>query len=216
MRPIYDHVFSSLENEVGGVLVGHYLEPGAPPIITDSIAALAADGARASVTFTHEAWADIHDALDKRADNAQIVGWYHSHPGFGIFLSEHDLFIHRNFFSDPAQIALVVDPHAAREGTFGWVDGDIAKLEERDTARAGRRPAPPKRPAGGGAAGAGRAGGTAQARVNMAGLAVGAVILGGAAGLLLFQPSSNGRPAAQHGKTRIATPTTRPPSHGNQ
>ena len=28
-----------------------------------------------------------------------LVGWQHTHPGFGIFLSGYDLFIHRNFFA---------------------------------------------------------------------------------------------------------------------
>jgi hypothetical protein len=38
------------------------------------------------------------------------VGWYHTHPGFGVEFSEMDLFIQRNFFSGPTQIALVTDP----------------------------------------------------------------------------------------------------------
>jgi proteasome lid subunit RPN8/RPN11 len=199
LGPIYDHVFSSLDNEVGGVLVGHYVAPGVAPIITGSIAALAADGARASVTFTHEAWSDIHEALDDRKDKAQIVGWYHSHPGFGIFLSEHDLFIHRNFFSDPAQVAFVVDPHSAREGTFGWVDGDIVKLEERDTARAGRKPSPPR---GARSRGAPETGvrGALGSRSNLIALGIGAVILGASAGFIVNsssdEPSAKNRPKA--------------------
>jgi proteasome lid subunit RPN8/RPN11 len=206
LGPIYDHVFSSLDNEVGGVLVGHYLEPGSPPIITGSIAALAADGARASVTFTHEAWSDIHEALDRRKDNAQIVGWYHSHPGFGIFLSEHDLFIHRNFFSDPAQVAFVVDPHAAREGTFGWVDGDIVKLDERDTARRGRKPPPPPDAAGARRGGASDGGGRKglQSRSNLIALGIGAVILGATAGALL-NGSSDSQPASNKAGTAGTT-----------
>jgi proteasome lid subunit RPN8/RPN11 len=202
LGPIYDHVFSSLDNEVGGVLVGHYLEPGSAPTITGSIAALAADGARASVTFTHEAWSDIHDALDRRKDKAQIVGWYHSHPGFGIFLSEHDLFIHRNFFSDPAQVAFVVDPHAAREGTFGWVDGDIVKLDERDTGRPARRP-PPAGGAPSREAPAPGIRGQAGSRANLIALGIGAVILGASAGLILDQPS-DGIPKQRHKTTSTA------------
>lgn len=38
------------------------------------------------------------------------MGWYHSHPGFGVEFSELDVFIQRNFFSSPTQIALVMDP----------------------------------------------------------------------------------------------------------
>lgn len=41
--------------------------------------------------------------------------------------------IQRNFFSGPAQIALVVDPLAGTEGVFCWHAGDIARLYERPT-----------------------------------------------------------------------------------
>jgi hypothetical protein len=58
--------------------------------------------------------------------DARIVGWYHSHPGFGVFLSDHDTFIHNNFFSSPQQVAWVYDPHSDEEGCFGW-DGDRLK-----------------------------------------------------------------------------------------
>src|SRR5436190_20448986 len=118
---IYDHVFSDLRHEVGGFLLGRR---GANDKLTISgeVPAYSADERTASVTFTQQDWADVHAAIETRGQDEQIVGWYHSHPGFGIFLSEFDLFIHRNFFSNPAQVAYVVDPHAGREGLFGWLD----------------------------------------------------------------------------------------------
>jgi proteasome lid subunit RPN8/RPN11 len=48
------------------------------------------------------------------------VGWYHTHPGFGIFLSNMDLFIHRNFFPQKWHIALVLDPVNKKSGYFCW------------------------------------------------------------------------------------------------
>jgi proteasome lid subunit RPN8/RPN11 len=133
---IYEHVFSNDTHEVGGVLVGR-LGDGALPTVSGSIAALEARGERASVTFTHDAWASVHEALERDFPGQQIIGWYHSHPGFGIFLSRHDLFIHENFFSDPRQIAYVVDPHAGTEGVFVWRDGEVTLLEERPAGRTG-------------------------------------------------------------------------------
>ncbi len=38
------------------------------------------------------------------------MGWYHTHPDFGIFLSDRDRFIHEHFFSGPGQVAHVIDP----------------------------------------------------------------------------------------------------------
>lgn len=139
---IYDHIYSSPGGEVGGVLVGEIPEQG-PVRIDGAIAALSAEGERASVTFTHDAWSEVHDQLERNYPGCRIVGWYHSHPGFGIFLSEHDLFIQRNFFGDPAQVAYVVDPHASTEGLFGWVDGEIAQVESSATPRKPTRGALP-------------------------------------------------------------------------
>jgi proteasome lid subunit RPN8/RPN11 len=124
---IYRHVFPNDDHEVGGVLVG-YLRPGLLPEVTGAIEALEAEGRRASVTFTHDAWSSIHAALERDYPGQDIVGWYHSHPGFGIFLSQYDLFIHQNFFSDPRHIAYVVDPHAGTEGVFVWRDSEIKPL----------------------------------------------------------------------------------------
>jgi len=130
---IYYHVFTNADREVGGVLVGRVPRLGGAPLITGAIPALKADEQRATLTFTQDAWAHVHRVLDRDFDGDQIVGWYHSHPGFGIFLSDHDLFIHRNFFSGPSQIALVVDPQARSEGVFYWRDGRVTLLYEQPT-----------------------------------------------------------------------------------
>jgi proteasome lid subunit RPN8/RPN11 len=135
-RAIYDHVFENADHEVGGILVGR-LGGGPLPVVTGCIAALEADGQRASVTFTHDAWDRIYAVLERDFAGDQIVGWYHSHPGFGIFLSSYDHFIHDNFFSDPRQIAYVVDPHAGTEGVFSWQEEKLLLMEERPTGRRG-------------------------------------------------------------------------------
>jgi proteasome lid subunit RPN8/RPN11 len=128
LERIYQHVWSHPDNEVGGVLVGEDLGDGSA-IVVGSIPALAATGQRDSITFTHEAWQQIHRRLDHDYPGKHIVGWYHSHPGFGIFFSEHDKFVHRFFFSSPHQIGLVVDPLAGEQGIFGWRDGEVDLVE---------------------------------------------------------------------------------------
>jgi proteasome lid subunit RPN8/RPN11 len=132
---IYDHVFASPEAEVGGFLVGR-VDDDRRLWIADARPALAATMTAASVTFTHDDWSAIHGHLESLSDHARIVGWYHSHPGYGIFLSRFDLFIHEHFFGDAAQVAHVVDPLAGREGLFGWVGGEVQLLQECETARA--------------------------------------------------------------------------------
>jgi proteasome lid subunit RPN8/RPN11 len=126
VRQIRQHARSCNTTEVCGVLIGqdrdHRVEVAA------CIQGENAEGAGAHVTFTQDTWEHIYAVKDKRFPNERIVGWYHSHPGFGIFLSEHDTFIHKNFFSSPGQVAWVFDPHSDEEGCFGWTDGQIERL----------------------------------------------------------------------------------------
>ena len=56
------------------------------------------------------------------------MGWYHTHPGFGPFLSAHDRFIHENFFAHPRHVALVLDPVQHLVAVFAWHNGAIERL----------------------------------------------------------------------------------------
>jgi proteasome lid subunit RPN8/RPN11 len=125
-RKIRQHSRSSMKAEVCGVLLGTAAEDRT--LVEACIAGINAAQGGAHVTFTQDTWAHIYKIKDQQYPDLKIVGWYHSHPGFGVFLSEHDLFIQENFFSSPQQIAWVYDPHTDEEGCFGWVDGKIEKL----------------------------------------------------------------------------------------
>jgi proteasome lid subunit RPN8/RPN11 len=111
--------------EVCGVLVGdvHRDESGPYLYISAIVRGDRAEGRTAQVTFTAEAWTHIHTTMDTRYPELRIVGWYHTHPRFGIFLSGMDLFIQENFFNLPWQVALVYDPIGGDEGVFYWRQG---------------------------------------------------------------------------------------------
>lgn len=131
---IYPHIFRNADREVGGVLVGREPSDGGLPQVTGAIPAISADEQLSTLTFTQDSWEHVHKVLESDfGDDERIVGWYHSHPGFGIFLSGHDLFIQENFFNSPSQIAVVVDPLGKTDGTFVWRDGEITKLYEYPT-----------------------------------------------------------------------------------
>lgn len=57
---------------------------------------------------------------------SQPVGWYHSHTRSEIFLSEADQDIHRRFFPEPWQVALVLKPHTFEptRGGFFFTEPD--------------------------------------------------------------------------------------------
>jgi proteasome lid subunit RPN8/RPN11 len=127
-RNIRQHARAHSKTEVCGVLIGE-CENGIIDIRA-SIEGVNAAQAGTHVTFTQDAWEAIYRVKDDLYPDARIVGWYHSHPGFGVFLSDHDLFIQQNFFSSPGQVAWVYDPHTDEEGCFGWVRGEIHRLAE--------------------------------------------------------------------------------------
>jgi hypothetical protein len=81
------------------------------------------------VTFTHQTWSKINSEMDTKFVHLSIVGWYHTHPDFGIFLSDRDRFIQEHFFSGPGQIAHVIDPIRKIEGVFVWRDGKACLTE---------------------------------------------------------------------------------------
>jgi proteasome lid subunit RPN8/RPN11 len=112
--------------EVGGVLVGELCkdEGGVYVRVDTTIDALHADEKAAELTFTHATWDHIHSEMDTKHRGKRILGWYHTHPGFGIFLSDRDLFIQRSFFNLPYQIALVYDPKSREHGVFTWRDNE--------------------------------------------------------------------------------------------
>src|SRR5580700_11039168 len=128
VRRIRQHARSCNKTEVCGVLIGQDREGVVE--VEASITGLNAEEAGAHVTFTQDTWEHIYKVKDKEFPDHRIVGWYHSHPGFGVFLSDHDTFIHRNFFSSPGQVAWVFDPHSDEEGCFGWVGGRIERLKQ--------------------------------------------------------------------------------------
>lgn len=128
---IFPHTFNNNDREVGGVLVGYKSRRGSLPYVFGAIAAMSADEKRATLTFTQDSWEHVHRVMEQEFPDGEIIGWYHTHPGFGIFLSEHDLFIHRNFFSDESQVAQVIDPRSGEEGIFTWEDGEVRESYRR-------------------------------------------------------------------------------------
>ena len=120
------HAGTRLDAEVGGVLLGKMCRDAreTPYLLVDGhVSALAAESRASNVTFTADSWTTIHETIDRDFTGAQIVGWYHTHPAFGIFLSEMDVFIHRHFFEAPHQVAIVIDPVANTQGGFAWREG---------------------------------------------------------------------------------------------
>ena len=123
------HALRDTSVELGGILLGKECvddETGEPFVwVTRSLEAKHYENTQASFTYTHESWEEITRERDQKFPDLDIVGWYHTHPDFGIFLSHHDLFIQQHFFGQPLQVAYVVDPIRQTRGFFRWRGGEM-------------------------------------------------------------------------------------------
>jgi len=129
-----NHAASNTNVELGGVLLGRQAidEQGKPlVVISDSLRAEHYEATRGSFKFTHSTWSEITRRRQQMNDSLAIVGWYHTHPGWGVFLSDMDDFICRNFFGRPLDVAMVIDP---RQGTRGWFQWNDSNSETRQCA----------------------------------------------------------------------------------
>jgi proteasome lid subunit RPN8/RPN11 len=125
LNDVYRHGHANSDVEVCGVLVGNVYRDEAGPFlyVEAGIRGEHAGSQGAQVTFTPETWTHVQDEMEKRHSDKKILGWYHTHPGFGVFLSGMDLFIQENFFALPWQTAYVYDPVSGEEGLFVWREG---------------------------------------------------------------------------------------------
>jgi len=82
-------------------------------------------------------FAELLAALSAEPGGLSPVGWYHSHTRTEIFLSDADLEIHKQYFPEPWQVALVLKPHTFQPTRAGFFvrekDGAIyAKSSRRE------------------------------------------------------------------------------------
>jgi len=62
----------------------------------------------------------------RKDDDLRILGWWHTHPDFGCFLSTTDIHTQKFFFPESYQVALILDP-IRKEYTFFTLDDSTKK-----------------------------------------------------------------------------------------
>lgn len=64
------------------------------------------------VEFNFVKYSEEFNKLKEKEQNEKLLrlGWWHSHPNFGLFLSSTDLTTQREIFPEAFHVALVVDP----------------------------------------------------------------------------------------------------------
>jgi proteasome lid subunit RPN8/RPN11 len=133
LEVVTDHVNSAWARKVGGILLGRPIDD-----VTRVEAALPArqtDEYAGEIAFPPPVWEEAYAKLDEHPGSA-IVGWYHSHPGSGVAMSDYDRRLHKVLFGEPFSVALVLDPVAERMAWFGWELGQLWPLQGEEPAPA--------------------------------------------------------------------------------
>lgn len=128
----------ALPNETGGFLLGHAaFDPDCGSWFNWIDEAVPINPAESNPVHFSFTWKDVDQVRNRRErEQKSLIGWYHTHPGLGIFLSETDLLkTHHQLFNEFFQVALVYDPIGGRAGYFfrepsGFLDAGTASWRE--------------------------------------------------------------------------------------
>ena len=108
MSKVMDHVKSTPKEEVIGVLIGRMDDETL--FVEDALSGKAIKDEN-NVVMPGETLAKIADDIVNKKAKGNIIGWYHSHPGIGVFMSEVDKDTQSRLQQFSAYVvALVSDP----------------------------------------------------------------------------------------------------------
>jgi len=116
LEKLVDHAKSTPNQQVVGVLIGKMSDQ---TIIVEEAVSGEIEAQPGKATLRGESIAKIADDIISKRIAGNVVGWYHSHPGYGVFMSDIDISTQGRLqqFS-PYIVALVVDPSTADTGFF--------------------------------------------------------------------------------------------------
>ncbi|KIK67978.1 hypothetical protein GYMLUDRAFT_36780 [Collybiopsis luxurians FD-317 M1] len=131
------HGRAGVPMEVMGLMLGEFVDEYTIQVI--DVFAMPQSGTTVSVeSVDHVFQTKMLDMLKQTGRPEMVVGWYHSHPGFGCWLSSVDINTQQSFESlNSRSVAVVVDPI---QSVKGKVVIDAFRLINPQTVIAGREP----------------------------------------------------------------------------
>lgn len=113
--------------EVMGLLMGDvYVDGEGEYAVADGTATSGLVATGTSVRFDPDALEDLFSSLDENRSKT-VVGWYHSHPDLGCYLSEKDMRTHSGIFGEKTRFSVVMDPSDQTMMVFVKEDGVFRK-----------------------------------------------------------------------------------------
>ncbi|KAI0736186.1 Mov34-domain-containing protein [Fomitopsis betulina] len=110
------HGRAGVPMEVMGLMLGDFVDEYTVQVI--DVFAMPQSGTSVSVeSVDHVFQTKMVEMLKQTGRSEMVVGWYHSHPGFGCWLSSVDINTQQSFEQlDPRSVAVVVDPIQSVKG----------------------------------------------------------------------------------------------------
>jgi len=110
------HGRSGIPMEVMGLMLGQFIDNYTIQVV--DVFAMPQSGTGVAVEDIDPIYqAQMHEMLQQVGRTEIVVGWYHSHPGMGPFLSSVDQNTHQSFQQlHPRAVAVVVDPIQSVKG----------------------------------------------------------------------------------------------------
>jgi proteasome lid subunit RPN8/RPN11 len=127
---VRNHALSKVTEgtEVMGFLLGEvFVHQGREYTVVRDVATTDLEATSVSVRFDPEGLESLFASLECARFRYVLVGWYHSHPGHGCFLSSTDVATQRCMFDRPYHTALVVDPVRREIDAFCLQDGEVSQ-----------------------------------------------------------------------------------------
>jgi len=123
-----NHTMSMLEErkEAMGLMLGtlHAHEGGEFTLVRE-VVTTALESSSVRVRFDKNSYERLFASMDDCGFDFIIVGWYHSHPGHGCFMSSTDIDTQRRLFRERYHSALVFDPVNKNVKAFYLKDGEV-------------------------------------------------------------------------------------------
>lgn len=127
---VRNHALSKVKEglEVMGFLLGEvFSHNGSQYTVVRDVATTDLEATSVSVRFDPEGFESLFATLECARFRYVLVGWYHSHPGHGCFLSSTDISTQKGMFDKDYHTALVVDPVRKEMDAFCLSNGEVRR-----------------------------------------------------------------------------------------
>jgi len=72
---------------------------------------------------------EIQKQMEKYFPDKELMGWMHTQPGYGIFLTTQDLLIQKKYFKEAFQTLMIIDPIEDMDAFFAWEREELRSVK---------------------------------------------------------------------------------------